>query len=123
MNFERGKTPKESLGIGLKAKLKKQIEDMGGLVLTNEDLYESMAPHPGILGKRAIRGGSKRIYQANVVIIFEDDDTFMITKNRFGQESKGDIMKDLPKIIKDWKKSWKNMNDSTFQWVDLDSDT
>ena len=63
MKFERGKSPKDAMGIGIK----ESIKNMGGLVLERDkDFYWSADR-----GENTITVGTERAYKATIIVVFE----------------------------------------------------
>ena len=106
MRFERGKDPKEALKIGAIEHAKREIQKMGGLVLTPDDMYDTIDPNypviNGVKTGRMIKGGQQRMYETTIAVLFEDDGTYTVLKNRWGSPGGGEV-KDLPPLVKEWK--------------------
>ena len=97
MKFERGKSPKDAMGIGIK----ESIKNMGGIVLErSKDFYWNAKD-----GSQAITGGQEKVRKATIIVVYEANNEFSLAKNRFGDLVIGH-MQELPDYIEKWEKEY-----------------
>ena len=95
MNFERGKSVKESMGIGYDAMLK----ELGAMIVHREDFQKKLAtPQPALWELRA--EPYDRSVEAGLVIAIYDG-KFRILKNRYGDGYVEGLEGDLPRIVRE----------------------
>lgn len=107
MNFERGKDPIRALDLGWK----KVLEEMGGRIFYEKDLYQNINNQFFTLDEVRIqniksRRGRGYLFEASLIIVVIGSH-FKILKNRFSNECGGIYKcKDLPQMIFDLKRTW-----------------
>lgn len=105
MNFERGKDPKETIGLGYKEILKSMKRC---LLITEKNLYQNVNHqyyNIETIETRNIAIRKEFLYDAFIIIIIVED-KFRIMKNRFSNDNSLEIypIKDLPEMTLKLKK-------------------
>jgi len=118
MNFERGKEPKEALGLGWR-EVFKSMKSHGWLLFEEKDIYQNINnQYYDIEGVSVhnIKSTRKYLYSATLIILVIKD-KFKILKNRYGSDPYIGKIEDLPQMIFDLKTiadhQWKHRHD---QW-------